>query len=480
MKREVRVIPATISQFTSAPAGEKRRVAAYARVSTDTEEQLTSYAAQVDYYTKYIRANENWEFIAVYTDEGISATSTAKRNGFKQMTEDALAGKIDLIITKSVSRFARNTVDSLCTIRKLKEHGTEVFFEKESIWTFDSKGELLITIMSSLAQEESRSISENVTWGQRKRMQDGKISLAYSRFLGYDKGENGTLVLNEKEAETVRLIYKTFLDGATPHVIARQLTAQGIPTPGGKQNWNPSTVRSVLTNEKYRGDALLQKNFTVNFLTKEKRKNNGEVPQYYIENSHPAIIRPEIFEMVQQEIGRRKQGKNRHSGVGIFAGKIKCGECGCWYGAKLWHSNSKYRRRVLQCNGKFSGDTICRTPHFSQTKIKELYVSAVNALLADEKEIIANISREFLFETTHNNRSLKQLSASREPAASGRFSAKCEMISDATYYHLITEFDAALWCNLLSVVTVYSETNIRFTFRDGTEITPKCAPKYSP
>ena len=255
-ERTITTIPATILQHTSAPINEfrKRRVAGYARVSTDHEEQLTSYEAQVDYYTNYIRSRDDWEYITVYTDEGISATNTAKRAGFNKMVKDALAGKIDLIVTKSVSRFARNTVDSLSTIRKLKENGTEVFFEKESIWTFDSKGELLITIMSSLAQEESRSISENVTWGHRKRMQDGKVSVPYSRFLGYDKGENGTLVINEKEAEIIRLIYKMFLEGNTPHGIAKYLSAQGIPSPGGKATWNPVSIRSALSNEKYKGE----------------------------------------------------------------------------------------------------------------------------------------------------------------------------------------------------------------------------------
>lgn len=176
MAQNVRVIPATLNRATQAPiaSAAKRKVAGYARVSTDLEEQQTSYEAQVDYYTHYIQGREDWEFVSVYTDEGISATSTRHREGFQKMVEDALAGRIDLIVTKSVSRFARNTVDSLTTIRKLKEHGTEVFFEKENIWTFDSKGELLLTIMSSLAQEESRSISENVRWGQRKKFSDGK------------------------------------------------------------------------------------------------------------------------------------------------------------------------------------------------------------------------------------------------------------------------------------------------------------------
>jgi len=215
----------------------------------------------------------------VYSDEGISGTSTKRREGFNRMVEDALAGKIGLILTKSVSRFARNTVDSLTTIRKLKEHGTEVYFEKENIWTFDSKGELLLTIMSSLAQEESRSISLNVTWGQRKRFADGKATVPFGRFLGYDRGEHGELVINEEEADTVRIIYAEFLTGLSYTAIAKKLTELGIKSPAGNDVWNNSTVKSILSNEKYKGCALLQKGYTVDYLTKKRIKNDGAVPQ---------------------------------------------------------------------------------------------------------------------------------------------------------------------------------------------------------
>lgn len=280
-------IPASISRYTSAPidAVVKRKVAAYARVSTDSEEQLTSYAAQVSYYEEYIKGHKDWEFISVYTDEGISGTSMRGREGFKRMISDALAGKIQLIITKSVSRFARNTVDSLTTIRKLKDHNVECYFEKEGLWTFDSKSETILAIMSSLAQEESRSISENVTWGHRKRMADGKFSIAYSTFLGYDKGEDGKLVVNPEQAKIVKLIYRLFLDGMTPYSIAKELTNRQIKTPTGKDKWNQTTVIRILTNEKYKGDALLQKYYTVDFLSKKTKRNNGEIPQYEIVNN---------------------------------------------------------------------------------------------------------------------------------------------------------------------------------------------------
>ena len=373
---KVTVIPPSINRTTrqdiSAPT--RRKVAAYARVSTDFEEQLTSYEAQISYYTNYIQRNPDWEFVKIYTDEGISATSTKHREGFNSMITDALDGKIDLIITKSVSRFARNTVDSLTTIRKLKEYHVECFFEKENIWTFDSKGELLITIMSSLAQEESRSISENVTWGQRKRFADGKVSLPYAHFLGYRKGADGLPEIVPEEAETVRYIYQRFIDGLTPYKIANELTAQGIPTPCGKEKWSASTVKSILTNEKYKGDALLQKKFTVDFLTKKQQINEGQVPQYYVENSHPAIITPEEFDFVQSEF--QKRCMKPYSSTSIYATKIICGDCGSYFGAKVWHSNSKYRRVIYQCNSKAAISAphhICMNRKFKRNFCKLLH-----------------------------------------------------------------------------------------------------------
>ena len=260
------------------PLTERLRVAAYARVSTDDEEQQTSYEAQVDYYTKKIRENPEWIFVEVYADEGITGTSTKRRKNFNRMIDDAMAGMIDRIITKSVSRFARNTVDTLTTVRKLKEKGVGVTFEKENIDTLDSKGELFITIMSSLAQEESRSISENVTWGWRKRIADGKVSVAYAHFLGYEKGPDGKMQIVEEEAKVVREIYAMFLDGKTPSGIAAALTKRSVPTPAGKATWQASTVKSILSNEKYRGDALLQKTFTVDFLTKKAKVNEAKRP----------------------------------------------------------------------------------------------------------------------------------------------------------------------------------------------------------
>ena len=386
--KNITVIPATLNLHTGVPksANVKRRVAGYARVSTDSDEQFTSYAAQVDYYTNYIKSNPNWQFVDVYTDEGISGVSTKNREGFNRMISDALAGRIDLIVTKSVSRFARNTVDSLTTVRKLKEKGVEVYFEKENIYTLDSKGELLITIMSSLAQEESRSISENVTWGQRKRFADGKVSMPYKQFLGYRKGTNGIPEIVPEEAELVIRIYKMFMSGKSTSAIARQLTNEGIPTPGKKKVWQKATVDSILTNEKYKGAALLQKKYTVDFLTKTMKTNEGEVPQYYVEDSHPAIIKPAEWEAVQVEMEQRRSKGRRHDCSSPFSGKIFCGDCGGVYGSKTWHSTDKYRRVIWQCNHKYDSGEKCGTPHLREEDLKELFVQALGQYMDDPDE----------------------------------------------------------------------------------------------
>jgi DNA invertase Pin-like site-specific DNA recombinase len=519
----VTVVPPTLNRFTAVPVAiaRKRRVAGYARVSTDLEEQLTSYEAQVDYYTRHIRENPEWEYAGIYVDQGISATSTKKRDGFNTMIRDALDGKIDLILTKSVSRFARNTVDSLTTVRMLKEKGVEVYFEKENIYTLDSKGELLITIMSSLAQEESRSISENVTWGQRKRFADGKVSLPYRQFLGYRKGADGLPEIVEEEAGTVRLIYRMFLEGKTPFGIAKYLSDQGVPTPAGKKNWRTSTVQSILANEKYKGDALLQKKFTVDFLTKKQKVNEGEVPQYYVENSHPGIVSSEMFDMVQREIARRDGEGKYHSGVSCFSGKIICGCCGSAYGSKVWHSNDRYRRVIWQCNHKYKNGEKCTTPHLDEETIKVLFVKVANQVLVDREQIIEDceLIRQRLSDTTsldaeamelhgelqvatelirqlvdqNANSALDQVAyqnkyaalAARYQEAADRMKEieeQCQQrkakgdelnafiaaLMDAD--SIITEFNENLWNALVERVTVSPEEDILFILRNGGQI----------
>ncbi|MBY5009454.1 recombinase family protein [Streptococcus suis] len=367
---------------------KKRRVAGYARVSTDHEDQATSYESQMRYYSEYINGRDDWEFVKMYSDEGISGTNTKLRTGFKAMVEDALNGKIDLIITKSVSRFARNTVDSLTTVRQLKEVGVEIYFEKENIWTLDSKGELLITIMSSLAQEESRSISENVTWGLRKQFAEGKVHFPYTNVLGFKAGEDGAIVVDQDEAKTVRYIFQQALIGKSPYHIAKDLSEQGISSPSGKSHWNATTIKRMLRNEKYKGDALLQKTYTIDFLTKKKNINRGELPQYYVENNHEAIVDRETFDAVQQVL----DNKCRKSSTTIFSSKLVCGDCGHFFGSKVWHSTSKYRRVIYRCNEKYNGSSKCSTPHVTEEEVKQWFVSAVNQVLDNKLEVIDNLS----------------------------------------------------------------------------------------
>lgn len=518
MLHRVVTIPASVRCFTEQPIEslKKRRVAGYARVSTDNPEQLTSYESQVKYYTNYIESRSDWEFAGMYTDEGISATNTKHRSGFNRMVTDALAGKIDLIITKSVSRFARNTVDSLTTVRKLKEKGIEIYFEKENIWTLDSKGELLITIMSSLAQEESRSISENVKWGKRKRFAEGKGSLPYSHFLGYDRGADGTMVVNKKEAEVVKMIYRLYLGGLSFYSIARELMAKGIPAPAGGAKWHASTIQSILKNEKYKGDALLQKKFVVDFLSKKLKKNEGEIPQYYVEKDHEAIINPEVYDLVQAEMKRRHASRRgRYSGMNFFSSKICCGDCGSWFGPKVWHSNDKYRKVIYQCNNKFKNS--CHTPTISEDEIKNLFVLAAGKLLNNKKEIISNIKellecKDGLSEELHRaeeevTRKLEEIQRYVEynsrvaldqveyqknyeamvgkyeesksqyeklqVEASKRYNRKQKLIKFIAALEQadqVITFEPGLWTLLVDHVTVYSKDDIRFTFKDGTEI----------
>lgn len=353
-KRKVTQIPATINKFTAKPVDskKKRKVAGYARVSTDHEDQTTSYAAQVDYYTNYIKSRDDWEFAGLYSDEGISATNTKKRDGFNKMIVDALAGKIDLIITKSVSRFARNTVD---------------------------------------------------------------------------------------------------------------------------------------------------------FLTKKVKTNEGEVPQYYVENNHPAIIEPELFDLVQSEIQRRGKGSSRYSGVTIFSSKVQCAECGGWYGSKVWHSNDKYRRVIYQCNNKFRHKTGCNTPHLTEFEIKDYFVKAVNQLIMEKADLIKqkesleeeiNVTVEMTQNIVAENARVAQNQdeynkrynslVERYHKLKEEYDEVCTTISDkdAKYeqmgrfikvlkgqQELITEFDESLWSSLTEKIVVKSKEEVTVVFKDGTEIT---------
>ena len=383
-ERTVQIISAKKAITPEKREARVRRVAGYARVSTDKDEQFTSYASQIEYYTKYIEEHEGWSLVKIYSDEGISGTSTKHRVGFRQMIADALDGKIDLIITKSISRFARNTVDSLTTIRRLKDAGVECFFEKENIFTFDSKGEFLITILSSLAQEESRSLSENVTWGTRRRFADGKYYIHYSEFLGYRRGEDGSPEVDEKEASVVRRIFYMCVEGNGPYFIAKTLSEEGIKTAMGKDKWHASVVKSILQNEKYIGDALLQKTYCTDFLTKKRKKNEGEIPKYYVENGHPAIVSKELFDSARAALEKYEATPHRALGSAL---RLRCAVCGCSYVKTVWKEKGG-DKMIWRCGKKFRRGN-CMTPYLYIEQIDEIIRRAKSEVALDRALIIS-------------------------------------------------------------------------------------------
>ena len=332
LEKEIQLIPAKKkSRNAGKEAVKKLRVAAYCRVSTDHEEQEGSYKIQVEHYENYINSHSEWELAGVYADEGISGLSTKNRVSFKKMIKDCHARKIDMIITKSISRFARNTVDCLRYIRELKSMQIPVIFESENINTCDAKGEVMLTILASLAQQESENISRNVKLGLKFRYQKGFVMVNHKKFLGYDRDVDGKLIINEEEAAVVRFIFEDYLSGKSAGQIAKRLEAKGVLTGAGMSHWRDTTIMKMLQNEKYIGDNLTQKTITVDTLNKIRKINKGDEDQYYIKNSHPAIINREIFEMVREEMRRRsklkKAGKRVYPSKYPLADVLVCGNC---------------------------------------------------------------------------------------------------------------------------------------------------------
>lgn len=499
------------------------RVAAYARVSSGKDAMLHSLAAQVDHYSTYIRRHPGWEYVGVYAGEAKTGTKDSREN-FQRMLADCRAGRIDHIITKSISRFSRNTVTLLETVRELKELGISVYFEEQSIDTATADGELMLSILASYAQEESRSISENVTWGQRKRFADGKVSIPYGQFLGYRKGADGLPEIVPEEAEVVRRIYRELLQGKSTNAIAAMLTEEGIPTPGKKTVWQRATVESILRNEKYKGSALLQKSFTVDFLTKKTKINEGEVPQYYVEDSHPAIIEPWEWEQVQAELERRKNGRTRHRQTSPFSGKIFCADCGEIFGSKTWHSTDRYRRIVWQCNGKFKREHKCETPHLTEERLKELFLAALGEYLSDRNAAIdqlrcaqrtltdtdfidadiqaleeeltgvtgmlrlcieenaANTTTEETYRTAHavlcrrfeeTEARLTSLQKRRDRKKADAIAIGGMMFELGELTALPLTFDEKLWNGTVDHVTVHANERVVFRFKDGKKITTR-------
>ena len=320
----------------------RKKVAAYARVSVETERLHHSLSAQVSYYSELIQANPEWEYVGVYADDGITGTKASKREEFQRMLDDCEAGKIDIILTKSISRFARNTVDLLETVKHLKELGIEVRFEKENINSLSGDGEVMMTLLTSFAQEEITSLSNNVKWGVRKRMEQG-IPNGHFRVYGY-RWEGDQLVIEPEEAAIVRRIFQNFLDGKSRLETEREFAAEGITTANGCR-WVDSNIKVILTNITYTGNLLLQKEFIEDPITKRRKKNRGELPQYYVEDTHEAIIDMETFQYVQEEMARRKElgaFANKSLNITCFTSKLKCSKCGSSYVRNQRSNRTKY------------------------------------------------------------------------------------------------------------------------------------------
>ena len=402
VSRNVTVIPAIkrVGNNKTSESKPKIRVAAYCRVSTDSEEQASSYEIQIEHYTNYIKKNKEWELAGIFADDGITGTNTKKREEFNRMIEECMSGKIDMIITKSISRFARNTLDCLKYIRQLKDKNIAVFFEKENINTMDSKGEIMLTIMASLAQQESQSLSQNVKLGIQYRYQQGEVQVNHKRFLGYTKDENKQLVIDPEGAEVVKRIYREYLEGASLLQISRGLEADGILTAAGKAKWRPETLKKILQNEKYIGDALLQKTYTVDFLSKKRVKNNGIVPQYYVENSHEPIIPRELFMQVQEEMVRRanlrgrKGGKKRvYSSKYALSSIVYCGHCGDIYRRVHWN-NRGYKSIVWRCVSRLEEKgSECTAPTINEETLQTAVVKAINELLANKEPFLSTLQK---------------------------------------------------------------------------------------
>ena len=390
--KRVMVIPARkkIQEGALDKEHPKLRVAAYCRVSTESEEQTGSFETQVSHYTNYINKNPDWRLVDIYADEGISGTNTKNRREFNRMINECLTGNIDLIITKSISRFARNTLDCLKYIRQLKAKNVAVYFEKENINTLDSKGEVLITIMASLAQQESESMSKNIKLGLQYRYQQGQVKFNTTRFLGYDSDDEGTLIINQEQAKVVRRIFKEYLEGKGTGRIARGLMNDKIPTGSGKLKWSGDSINRIISNEKYMGDALLQKTYTVDFLTKTRVENDGTVPQYYIEDNHEPIVSKETFHLAQQEkarrsnlySGKRKQ-KRVYQGKYALSGKVICEHCGDIFRRVKWNSRGS-KATVWRCVTRLTDHTQCQARTVKEDLLHEAVLEAINEFIGDK------------------------------------------------------------------------------------------------
>ena len=529
--RRVTIIPADPKYTQKDIRKQHLRVAPYCRVSTDSDEQLTSYKAQIAYYTEKIAGNPDWTMVRMYADEGITGTSMKKRKDFLKMIADCEAGKIDLVITKSTTRFARNTLEGIQIVRKLKRLGIGVYFEKENANTLYMDNEMILTFFFSQAQAESESLSKNVSWGHRRNFENGKVYYQYKSFLGYKRGPDGQPEIDEEQAAVVRRIFARYMMGDSVRKICNDLEADGIATARGGEKWSDSTVQHMLRNEKYIGDALLQKTFIQDIFTRKSVKNTGQLPKYYVHDCHPAIIDRETFQKVQEEIARRgsirKTSSKAKTELGKYSGKyalseiMVCGECGSPYRRQTYMPHGE-KIHVWRClNRMENGKRICKcSPTFVEADIHAAVVSAMNEMFSQQtakealKECIttalATAEPELTLPAVESRirslqtRQIELYKLASVPGAGdsydeeiGQINAekmrlmqlKAEMeISRQTnaavdrrmveidqavdrYSGAITEYDDIRTRQLVSMIKVMDKETLLFRFKDGTEIT---------
>ena len=402
LQRIVTIIPAKPIAEQEAMK-RKLQVAAYCRVSTEEEEQQSSYEAQCIYYTDKIMTNPEWTMAGIFADEGITGTSTKKRDDFNRMIRKCKKGKINLILTKSISRFARNTLDTIKYTRMLRAMGIGIYFEKENINTLDMDSEMLITMLGAFAQAESESISRNVAWGKRQAIREGKVYVNFNQLYGYYLQEDRTPGIKQQEAEVVKFIFGQYMLGDSTRMIARKLDEDGIPTRSGKVRWEPATIKSILKNEKYCGDVLAQKTFKECVIGGKVQKNTGQLPQVLVQNNHPAIISRELFYAVQEEIKRRTAAKSPSTksatGRSCYASKyalserLVCGECGTLYRRCTWNIRGK-KKIVWRCVSRLDhGTKYCKqSPTMEETALQRAIMDAVNSAMDSRGDLVKGIT----------------------------------------------------------------------------------------
>ena len=529
---KVIIIPAKEETLQDQKKKKNLRVAAYCRVSTKKDEQLNSYENQRDYYTEKIMANPNWTMADIFADEGITGTSACKRKDFLRMIRQCRKGKIDMILAKSVSRFARNTVDTLSYTRELRSMGIPVIFEEQNINSIYPESEFLITIHGAFAQSESEGISSRVKWGKHQAMRTGKVNIQYKTLLGYEKGPDGEMVVNAEQAETVRKIYELYLSGQTLRNIKETLETGGFKNTAGTTEWTTSNLRTILSDEKYCGDVLLQKTFIRDCISKQVIRNTGQLPMYLIQNHHEAIIPRERFDAVQMELARRRAqtgstkksaptGMSRYSGKYALSGLLFCGECGTAYRRVVWTQHGE-KRAVWRCSSRLDyGKKYCKeSPTLDELPLQQAVLAAINAsmsgrkVLADqlvdamEQELapipgesmslgdidraVTELGKQFdtlLAEAANGNADeyaerFRAISATmeelkRRKAAILNIRKEQEQIGRRIHAAAsamtavtvgITEWDDGVVYQMLEKVTVLADNRIKVTFRNGVEI----------